>query len=69
MALSKQPIIANVAITRIPDDKPTANISKGISPINPTNMTKHPIIVSVLPTFISNRQLNCVEIFIRNPNI
>ena len=64
MALSKQPIIANVAITRIPDDKPTAKISKGISPINPMTMSKHPIIIRVLPTFISNRQLNSFEVFI-----
>ena len=69
MALSKQPEIAIVPITRIPDDKPNANISKGINPSNPKLMVAHPIIISILPTFISIRQLNCVEVFTRNPYI
>lgn len=69
MALSKQPTIAIDAITRIPDDKPNSKISKGISPINPTNINKHPIIISVFPEFISNRKIIFFEVFIRYPNI
>lgn len=69
MALSKQPAIATVPITRIPDDKPNANISKGINPSNPKLMVAHPIIISVLPKFISIRRLNCFEVFTRNPYI
>jgi hypothetical protein len=69
MALSKQPEIASVPITRIPDDNPNANISKGINSSNPKLMVAHPIMISVLPTFISIRQLNCVEVFTQNPYI
>jgi len=54
---------------RIPDDKPSANISKGIKPINPKAKVIQPIIASVLPTFISNRQLNSFEVFTKNPKI
>jgi len=69
MALIKQPIIATIPIIRIPDDNPNANISKGINPMNPKIRTMLPIIVSVLPTFISNWQLNSFEVFTRNPKI
>ena len=69
MALNKQPVIANIAMTRIPDEIPNANISKGNNPIDPKIKATHPITVSELPTFISNRQLNCFEVSTRNPNI
>ena len=69
MALSKQPEIPNVPITLIPDDKPNANISKGINPNNPKIMVVQPIAISILPTFIIIRQLNCFEVFTRNPYI
>ncbi len=69
MALSKQPEIASVPIIRIPDERPNSNISKGIKPSNPRLMIAHPIIINVLPTFISIRHLNCVDVFTRNPYI
>ena len=69
MALIKQPMIANIPTIRIPDDKPTANISNGIKPINPKSKIVHPTIVRVLPMFASNRQLNFFEVFTVNPSI
>ncbi len=69
MALSKQPVIATIAIIRIPDDIPNANTSMGNNPIDPQIKATHPITVRVLPTSISNRQLNCFEVLTRNPNI
>ena len=69
MALSRQPVIATIAMMRIPDESPNANDSKGIIPRNPNIKTTHPIMVSELPTFISRRQLNCFEVFIRNLDI
>jgi hypothetical protein len=69
MALNRQPVIATIAIILMPDDIPNANVSNGNNPRDPKIRATHPIIVSKLPTFISNRQLNCFEVFTRNPLI
>jgi hypothetical protein len=69
MALSRQPVIATIAMMRIPDESPNANDSKGINPTEPQIKATQPNVVSELPTFISNRQLNCFEVFTRNPKI
>jgi hypothetical protein len=69
MALSRQPVIATIAMIRIPDEIPNANVSKGINPRVPKIKATHPIIVSELPTFISNRQLNSFEVFTLNLKI
>ena len=69
MALNRQPVIATIAMIRMPDEIPNANDSKGINPRDPQIKATHPNIVSELPTFISNRQLNCFEVFTRNPEI
>lgn len=67
MALIKQPKIATIAITRIPDDKPNANISNGINPMNPIKRTIQPKMVIELPTLISNWHLSSFEVFTINP--
>jgi hypothetical protein len=69
MALNRQPVIATVAMMRMPDEIPNANDSKGINPRDPQIKPKHPITVSELPTYISSRQLNCFEVFTINPKI
>ncbi|UOA07966.1 hypothetical protein [Methylobacter sp. S3L5C] len=56
MALTKQPLIATIAMIRMPDESPNANVSKGNNPMAPKIKAMHPIIAIELPTFISNRQ-------------
>jgi hypothetical protein len=68
MALSKHPIMAIMPTMRMPEDKPRAKKSNGISSINPKANVIHPIIARVLPIIISNWQLNDFEKFTRNPN-
>ncbi len=67
MALSRQPVIATIAMIRMPDEIPNENISNGINPRDPKIKATHPIMVSELPTFISKRQLNSFEVFTINP--
>ncbi|MEQ1543590.1 MAG: hypothetical protein ABL924_00880 [Methyloglobulus sp.] len=69
MALNRQPVIATIAMIRIPDESPNANDSKEINPMDPQINATQPNIVSELPTFISNRQLNSFEVFTLNLKI
>lgn len=69
MALSRQPVMATIAMMRIPDEIPNANISNGNNPRDPKTKATHPIMVSELPTFISRRQLNCFGVFTLNLKI
>ena len=57
MALSRQPVIATIAVIRTPDDIPRANNSKGIKPMEPQIKVRHPVNVIIFPTYTKSEML------------
>lgn len=57
MALMRQPEIETIAMTRMPDDSPSAKGSAGIIPVTESARARLPITVSELPRYINTLRI------------
>ena len=57
MAPSKQPAIATEPTTRIPAERPNANISRLNTPRSPNNKPKNPTAVKNMPSAVMNLKI------------